>query len=63
MQDEHPIAALAEALDVSRSGFFAHRRKSVGVRRQQDQKLAREIAPIDLSLIKRTRRSAGLMDV
>ena len=46
MQDEHPIAALAEALDVSRSGFFAHRRKSVGVRQQQDRALAREIAPI-----------------
>lgn len=46
MQDEHPIHALAEALDVSRSGFFAHRRKDAGVRRRQDQALAREIAPI-----------------
>ena len=46
MQDEHPIAALAEALDVSRSGVFAHRRKDAGARRQQDRALAREITPI-----------------
>ena len=46
MQDEHPIAALAEALDVSRSGGCAHRQKAAGVRRQEDQALTREIAPI-----------------
>ena len=46
MQNEHPITALAEALDVSRSGFFAHRQKDAGPRRQEDRVLAREIAPI-----------------
>ena len=46
MKNEHPIGALAEALDVSRSGYFAHRRKGAGMRRQEDQALAREIAPI-----------------
>ena len=27
MKDEYPVAAMAEALEVSRSGFFAHRQK------------------------------------
>ena len=46
LQDEHPIRALAEALDGSRSGFFAHRQRDAGLRRQEDRALAREIAPI-----------------
>ena len=46
MRNEHPTTALAAALDVSRSGFFAHRRKDAGGRRQEDQALVREIAPI-----------------
>lgn len=46
MKNEHPITALAEALDVSKSGFFAHRQKDAGTRRQEDRVLAREIGPI-----------------
>ena len=46
MKNEHPIHALAEALDVSRSGFFAHRQKDAGLRRQEDQALTCESAPI-----------------
>ena len=46
MRDGHPIAAMAEALEVSKSGFFAHRRKADGQRRQQDGELTRVIAPI-----------------
>ena len=38
--------AVAEALDGSRSGFFAHRQRDAGLRRQEDRALAREIAPI-----------------
>jgi putative transposase len=46
MKDEHPVAAMAEALEVSRSGFFAHRHKEEAPRRQQDGELARAIQPI-----------------
>ena len=46
MKDEHPVAALAEALEVSASGFFAHQRKAQGQRRQEDGELARAITPI-----------------
>jgi putative transposase len=46
MKDEHPIAALADALEVSRSGFFAHRRKGEKPRRQKDRALAERIQPI-----------------
>lgn len=46
MKDEHPIAVLAETLEVSVSGFFAHRRKAQGQRRQQDDELAATIVPI-----------------
>lgn len=46
MKDEHSLPALAQALDVSASGFHAHRRKDQGQRRQQDRQLARAIAPV-----------------
>ena len=46
MKNEHPIAALAEALEVSRSGFFAHRQKAAGQRRQEDGELSAAIGPI-----------------
>jgi transposase InsO family protein len=46
MKDEHPIAALADALEVSRSGFFAHRRKGEKPRCQEDRALAERIRPI-----------------
>jgi transposase InsO family protein len=37
---------MAEALEVSRSGFFAHRQKGAGQRRRQDQRLVADIGPI-----------------
>ena len=46
MRNEHPITALAEALEVSRSGFFAHRQKAAGQRRQEDGELSAAIGPI-----------------
>ena len=46
MKDEHPVAALAEALEVSPSGFHAHQRKAQGQRQQQDNELSRAIGPI-----------------
>ena len=46
MKSEYPVAAMAEALEVSKSGFFAHRQKSTGQRRQQDRRLSADIAPI-----------------
>ena len=46
MKQEHPVAALAEALEVSPSGFYAHQRKAEGTRRREDAKLAAVIEPI-----------------
>ena len=46
MKDEHPIDLLAETLEVSVSGFFAHRRKAQGQRRQEDKELGRATVPI-----------------
>ena len=46
MKNEYPVAAMAEALEVSRSGFFAHRHKSERARRQEDQAMASKIRPI-----------------
>ena len=46
MKSEYPIAAMAEALEVSKSGFFAHRQKGAGQRRRQDQRLVADIRPI-----------------
>jgi transposase InsO family protein len=46
MKDEHSVHALAEALEVSPSGFFAHQRKAQGQRRQEDGALSAVIVPI-----------------
>ena len=46
LKDEHPVAALAEALEVSPSGFHAHQQKAQGQRRQEDGELVRAIGPI-----------------
>ena len=46
MKNEYPIAAMAEALEVSKSGFFAHRHKEVAPRRQEDARLVAAIEPI-----------------
>jgi transposase InsO family protein len=46
MKSEYPIAAMTDALEVSRSGFFAHQRKGEKPRRQEDRALAERIRPI-----------------
>ena len=46
MKHEHPVAARPEALEVSPSGFHAHRRKAQGQRRQEDGELSAAIGPI-----------------
>ena len=46
MKSEYPAAAMADALEVSKSGFFAHRHKEAGPRRQEDARLAAAIEPI-----------------
>lgn len=46
MKTDHPLNAMAESLEVSKSGFFAHRRKAEAPRRQADRELARAIKPI-----------------
>ena len=46
MKNEHPVAALAKALEVSPSGFHAHPRKAQGQRQQQDNESSRAIGPI-----------------
>ena len=46
MKNEYPVAAMAEALEVSKSGFFAQRHKEAGPRRQEDARLIAAIAPI-----------------
>jgi transposase InsO family protein len=46
MKSEYPLAAMTEALEVSRSGFFAHRRKAQGQRRQEDDELSAAMEPI-----------------
>ena len=43
------LTEMADALAVSKSGFFAHQRKEERPRRQQDQQLFREIEPIFLA--------------
>jgi putative transposase len=54
MKAQYPLAAMAEALEVSKSGFFAHRHKPQQARRQQDRVLLERIQPLDLSSKKRT---------
>ena len=46
MKDEHSLPALAQALEVSASGFHACQRKDQGQRRQEDQALTRAIKPV-----------------
>ena len=46
MKDEHSLPAMAQAMEVSESGFHAHRLKDQGQRRQRDQQLARAIKPV-----------------
>ena len=46
MKKAYPVHALAEALEVSASGFHAHQRQAQGQRRQEDDELARAITLI-----------------
>ena len=50
---EYPADALAEALEVSESGFAAHRRKALRPRRQRDALLR----PLIAQSFKRSRRT------
>jgi putative transposase len=51
----YPVGALAEALGVSRSGFYAHRRKPQRPRRRRDAQLA----PLIAASFARSRRTYG----
>jgi len=51
----YPVSALAEALEVSKSGFYAHRLKPRRPRRQRDAQLA----PLIAESFKRSRRTYG----
>ena len=46
MKNEFPVAAMADALEVSKSGFFAQRHKEASPRRQEDARLVAAIEPI-----------------
>ena len=46
MSDQHSLPTLAQALEVSQSGFHAHQRKDQGARRQEDRRISRAIVPI-----------------
>jgi len=51
----YPVGALAEALEVSKSGFYAHRLKPQRPRRQRDAQLA----PLIAESFARSRRTDG----
>ncbi|VVM06780.1 hypothetical protein MAMC_01236 [Methylacidimicrobium cyclopophantes] len=46
MSQEHCLTELAEALEVSRTGFHAHQHKDQGERRRQDNQLRASIEPL-----------------
>jgi hypothetical protein len=46
LQADYQVEELAQALEVSPSGFYAHQLKPDGARAQQDQKLLDQIKPI-----------------
>jgi putative transposase len=46
LKAEYQVEALAQALEVTTSGFYAHQHKPEGARRQQDQKLIEKMEPI-----------------
>jgi putative transposase len=55
LKAEYQVEELAQALEVSPSGFYAHQHKPEGVRARQDQKLLQKIEPI----FKQSRRTYG----
>lgn len=46
LKADYEVEAMAQALEVSPSGFYAHQHKSQGKRAQQDQRLVEAIKPI-----------------
>jgi transposase InsO family protein len=46
LQAEYQVEEMAQALEVSSSGFHAHQHKPEGARRQEDQKLLAKIQPV-----------------
>jgi transposase InsO family protein len=56
---QYPSDALAEALDVSESGFAAHRRKAQRPRRQRDEQLR----PLIVQSFEQSRRTYGSLRV
>jgi len=46
LKAEYQVEALAQALEVSPSGYYAHQHKPQGVRAQQDRQLVQTIQPI-----------------
>jgi putative transposase len=55
MQQSHCLTEMADALEISKSGFFAHQGKEGRPRAQQDNKLANAIEPIFIA----SRRTYG----
>jgi len=46
LKAEYQVETLAQALEVSASGFYAHQHKPQGARAQQDQQLVQKIQPM-----------------
>jgi putative transposase len=46
MRSLHCVTEMADALEISKSGFFAHQRKGSCPRAQQDKELCEAIEPI-----------------
>jgi transposase InsO family protein len=46
LKAEYQVEELAQALEVTSSGFYAHQHKPQGARRQQDRRLVEQIKPI-----------------
>jgi putative transposase len=55
LKAEYQVEELAQALEVTNSGFYAHQHKPKGARRQQDQALVERIKP----LFQESRRTYG----
>jgi putative transposase len=55
MKSEHPVTEMADALEVSASGYAGHRQKDQRPRRQEDRRLEAELVPI----FEQSRRTYG----
>ncbi len=56
MKSEHPVTEMADALEVSASGYADHLHKDQRPRRMEDQRLQAELVPI----FKQSRRTYGI---